>query len=76
VAKWRRTDVSAVPEQLARFVAAEWPGADPLGDWRDACIRWLREVEGRSLPFGEFGDSVDVIRESLRVKMEWARRAG
>ena len=75
MARWRGTDPAAVPEELARFVESEWPGVDPLGDWRDACIRWLREVEGRQLPFGEFGDSVDVVRECLRVKMEWARRA-
>jgi hypothetical protein len=76
VAKWLRTDVSAVPEVLARFVASEWPGADPLSDWRDACLSWLEGSPGRSLPFGEFGDSVDVIRECYRVRLEWAQRAG
>jgi hypothetical protein len=76
MAKWRRTDPSAVPEPLARYVESEWPGADPLGAWRNACLQWLREVEGRQLPFGEYGDSVDVIRESARVQMELARRAG
>ena len=75
MARWRRTDPSAVPEQLARFVESEWPGTDPLGDWRDACLEWLREAEGRQLPFGEYGDSVDVFRECRRVKMELARRA-
>ena len=76
MARWRRTDPSAVPEQLARFVESEWPGDNPIGDWRDACLRWSREVEGRQLPFGEYGDSVDVIRECLRLNMELARRAG
>ena len=36
----------------------------------------LREVEGRQLPFGEYGDSVDVIRECRRINMGWARDAG
>ena len=76
MAKWRRTDPSAVPEELARYVASEWPDADPLGAWRNACLKWLREIEGRQLPFGEYGDSVDVIRESARIQMERARRAG
>jgi hypothetical protein len=57
------------PEELARYVESEWPGDNPLGAWRDACLAWLRESPGRSLPFGEFGDSVDVLRECLRVKL-------
>ena len=68
MAKWLRTDRSAVPERLARFVASEWPGADPLSEWFAACVAWLREAPGRSLPFGEYGDSVDVIRECFRVR--------
>ena len=75
MAKWRRTDPSAVPEPLARYVESEWPGGNPVGDWRDACFQWLREVDGRRLPFGQFGDSVDVIRECVRIKMEMAKRA-
>jgi hypothetical protein len=75
MARWKRTDPSAVPEQLARYVDAEWPGNNPIGDWRDACLEWLREVEGRQLPLGEYGDSVAVIRESARLKMELAKRA-
>jgi hypothetical protein len=69
MAKWRRTDPSAVPEELARFVAAEWPGADPIGQWRDAALAWLREDPGRSLPFGEHGDSIDVIRACYRLRL-------
>jgi hypothetical protein len=76
MAKWKRTDPAAVPEPLARYVESEWPGADPLGAWRNACLEWLREDDGRQLPFGEYGDSVDVIRESLRINMELAKRAG
>ena len=76
MAKWRRTDPSALPEQLARYVESEWPSDDPVGEWHRACLQWLREVDGRPLPFGEYGDSVDLIRESARIKMELARRAG
>jgi hypothetical protein len=75
MARWKPTDPGAVPEELARYVESEWTGTDPLGAWRNACLQWLREVEGRRLPFGEYGDSVDVIRECLRVKMELAKRA-
>jgi hypothetical protein len=64
-----------VPEPLARYVESEWPGTDPVGQWRDAALAWLREDPGRRLPFGEFGDSVAVIRESARIKIEQAKRA-
>ena len=74
MAKWRRDRV-AVPEQLARYAESEWPGTDPLGAWRNACLEWLREDPDRQLPFGEYGDSVAVIRESARLKIEQARRA-
>jgi len=72
MARWRRTDAATVPKPLRRYDESEWPGPD---QWRDACIQWLRESPGRSLPFGEYGDSVAVIRESARIKMEMARRA-
>ena len=85
MARWKRTDPGAVPEELARYVESEWPGTDPIGAWRNACLEWLREVEGRRLPldgdpgrrmpFGEYGDSVAVIRESARIKMELAHHA-
>jgi hypothetical protein len=76
MARWKRTDPAAVPEQLARFVAAEWPGTDPLTEWLTACPQWLREAVGRQLPFGEYGSSVDVIRECRRIWLEQARQAG
>jgi hypothetical protein len=68
--KWpqRRVLREPAPEQLARFVPSEWPGEDPLVEWRNACLVWLREAPGRRLPFGVFGDSVDVFRECLRVR--------
>jgi hypothetical protein len=75
MARWRRTDPSAVPKQLARYVESEWTGADPVGQWRTAALAWLREDPGRQLPIGTFGDSVDVIRESARIKIEQAKRA-
>ena len=42
----RRAPAPAVPEQLARFVAAEWPGGCPheqLRAWQGACFAWLAE---------------------------------
>jgi hypothetical protein len=41
--------------------------------WQAAALDWLRGDELRMLPFGEFGDEVDVIRESARLTLEWAR---
>jgi hypothetical protein len=72
MARWR-IDRAAVPEELARFTAAEWPGG--VDEWRQAALAWLDGDPGRRLPFGEFGDSVAVIRESARIKMELAKRA-
>ena len=67
MARWRGPG-EPVPEPLARFVASEWPGADPLGQWRAACMAWLDAVPGRRLPFGEYGGPLDVLRESVRLR--------
>jgi hypothetical protein len=92
VARWRK-QAGAVPEQLARFVPAEWPGAgcphEALRMWKHACADWLAADTGkqprpgasadesrwwlaggsrRALPFGEYGDAVDVIREAGRYR--------
>lgn len=68
-----------MPERLCRFVPSEWPGGCPheaLEAWAGACADWLAADSARSggrwfaaggsrrrLPFGEFGDAVDVLRE-------------
>jgi hypothetical protein len=90
---WRRHPASpGVPEELARFVASEWPAAkcphEALRQWMDACADWLaadssREprpgtdgmgrwwLAGRSnrhLPFGQYGDVIDVLRVSGRCR--------
>jgi hypothetical protein len=86
---------AGVPEQLCRFVVAEWPAArcphDALAQWKNACADWLAEDSDRrprpgrddrftrwylaggtrrALPFGEFGDGVDVLREVGRLARE------
>jgi hypothetical protein len=83
---------SGVPEQLARFIASEWPDAgcphEALRMWEDACAGWLGADStrapkpgsdaranrwwlaggsNRALPFGEYGDAVDVLREAIRI---------
>lgn len=68
MAGWRR-QVQCVPEELARFVVSEWPSArcphEALMMWWRACLAWLAEDSGRrALPFGEYGDCVDVLREA------------
>lgn len=88
---WRKRPASpGIPEQLARFVAAEWPGGcvhEQLQAWKSAAAGWLaadsdREpVPGadpetdrwwlaggtrRALPFGEFGDVIDLLNEQGR----------
>jgi hypothetical protein len=49
---WRRYPATpGVPEELARFVASEWPGAkcahEALDMWKEACARWLAEDSTR-----------------------------
>jgi hypothetical protein len=59
-----RSRHGGIPEQLARFVAAEWPDAacihEALSAWSDACLAWVREHPD-SLPFGQYGDIIDVL---------------
>jgi hypothetical protein len=65
-----RSRDAGVPEQLCRFVAAEWPGRcrhERHWAYTQACLAWLREGPGRRLPFGEYGDVIDVLRESEAV---------
>ena len=49
---WRRRPASpGVPEQLARFVASEWPDAKcphrALWMWQEACADWLADDSDR-----------------------------
>jgi hypothetical protein len=74
MARHRRTDLGQIPERLARYVASEWPGG--IGEWEAAALAWLREDDGRSLPFGEFGDSIDVLKMVYRLKMGLAAELG
>jgi hypothetical protein len=63
---------AGIPEELARFVASEWPGAclhEQVRAWSVACQEWLDEP-GRALPFGEHGDVVDVLREEWRIRSQ------
>lgn len=89
----KRPPAPPVPEELARFVESEWPGAgcvhEALRQWKQACAAWLaadsaREPrpgadEGfnvwflagesrRRLPFGEYGDAIDLLREGQRYR--------
>lgn len=81
-----------MPEQLARFVVDEWPGAYPhesLRAWYVACIDWLAAdsarhprsnedersprlwlpgASRRTLPLGEYGGAIDVLREKMRIR--------
>ena len=84
-----------MPEELCRFVPAEWPGAgcphEALDMWKRAAADWLAADSTRQprpgaepdcdrwwlaggtrrrLPFGEYGDAVDVLRESGRIAGE------
>jgi hypothetical protein len=47
VRRRRRELGPAVPEQLARFVASEWPADDPVQAWKEACALWLAEDSER-----------------------------
>ena len=67
MATWRRR-TETVPKQLARFAPSDWPDADcihdALRDWRGACLEWVKEHPD-SLPFGEHGDVIDVLRADI-----------
>ncbi len=67
---WRRRPGHGTPERLARFVASEWPGACPheaLDAWRAACLAWVADHPD-SLPFGQYGGWLDVLREARRYR--------
>jgi hypothetical protein len=56
MARWRRTDLS-VPRTAGAVRRVEWQVTTRSATGVTPCLRWLREVEGRQLPFGEYGDS-------------------
>jgi hypothetical protein len=74
VARWR-DQIDPVPDRLARFVAAEWPGSmhEATAAWGDACLAWLAERPGRVLPCALDGSPVDVRAEVVRLRREIAR---
>lgn len=59
-----RPEEAPVPEVLCRFVAGEWPGSDPWGEWTAARRAWLAE-HGDETPLG---DTVDVIKGEIEAK--------
>ena len=57
-----------MPEELCRFVTSEWAGGcvhEQLAAWRAACLAWVADHPD-SLPFGEYGGWLDVLREAER----------
>lgn len=62
MARW--SNESAAPPELAD---AFRPG------WRDHCLAWLREHDGRGLPFGEAGDITDLMVACREIRL--SRRA-
>ena len=70
MARWRPREPEGIPEELARFVAGEWPGCwhDAVRAWARACLAWLDADRARELPFGEHGDVIDVLNEWGRLE--------
>ena len=70
MASWRRGSAGG-PEHLTRFCVLDWPGAhctrDAIRRWEQACLAWLDESEARALPFGEYGDFIDVLSTGIRL---------
>jgi hypothetical protein len=64
----RAESFGPVPERLARYVPSEWPGGPR--EWKAAALGWLEANPGRRLPFGEFGDGLDVVRVAVRYVRE------
>jgi hypothetical protein len=74
VAQWR-DDADAVPEQLCRFVMAEWAGeVDAPGAWGQACREWLAAHPGRGLPQNRDGDPVLLRQQVVEIKEDLLRR--
>jgi hypothetical protein len=67
MARWK-SGSDLPPERLCRFLAGEWPGDDPLADWRRSALAWLAQDPSRRMPFGDAGDELDVLKESIRIK--------
>ena len=62
-----RPRAAGIPEELCRFAASEWAGRcvhERHWAYTTACLAWLKANPARRLPFGEYGDCVDVLRES------------
>jgi hypothetical protein len=58
-----------VPAELCRFDPLDWvPGDEGVDRWKRACLQWLSDHPGRVLPFGEYGDVLSVLRESIRLR--------
>jgi hypothetical protein len=62
--------LQAWKDAAAGWLAADsirqpWPGADPGSDcW------WLAGGSRRRLPFGEYGDALDLLREEMRYRRD------
>jgi hypothetical protein len=74
VARWHRSS-SRAPAHMRRYDPATWgEGPAAIRTWEMGALHWLRADESRSLPFGTYGDEVDVLQESVRLIREWASR--
>ena len=62
------SDQEPVPERLARYVEAEWPGDNPLADFSAAARAWLEDNPGRRLPYA--ADPVEVLQHVVQLKTE------
>jgi hypothetical protein len=59
----------AAPEELCRFITAEWPGeADPFAAWCRARIDFIHEHGDGTL----LGDILDVLAVHRDMKVKWA----
>ena len=68
--KWT-DDAEPVPERLARYVEAEWPGDNPSGQFGDAAIGWLDANPGRELPWA--ADRLEVRQHVVELRKAGAK---
>jgi hypothetical protein len=63
----KREAEPALPEELARFVACEWPAAENAWEavwlWTAARLQWVKAHPG-----GPLGDVVDVLRAGVAAR--------
>ena len=67
MARWQRKE-EVVPAHLAAFDPLEWgPGDAGVRAWRRDAVEWPNSHPGKRIPFGQFGDQLDLFPRGLAL---------